>query len=94
MLKVTFVVAFATFFVGDLSTTYLALMAGHHEANILLKTIGFNGTVFLKILFFIGLFKMTKWLEKKQYQEYGIFVNGAVFANGLLTVMLNIRFFG
>ncbi len=93
-LKITYVMAFATFFIGDLVTTYLVLKGGgYHEGNILLNALGFNGTILLKILFFIGLFKMIKWLKNKQLHEYAIFTNGAIFAIGLLTVLFNMRFY-
>lgn len=88
-LKVFFVLAFVTFFVGDLATTFVALEAGHRESNPLLATVGYLGTVIAKILFFVFAYWIIGNIESKGYASSSGFVLGCIFAIGLLTVIIN-----
>ncbi len=84
--------AIATFYFGDLITTYLALSSGY-EANILLAQSGFMGTVLLKSVFitvFILYFIYLK--NRKKEMECGMLI-GAVIAIGLFTIFYNLGFF-
>ncbi len=88
-LRVFFILAFITFFVGDLATTFVALEAGHRESNPILATVGYLGTVIAKILFFVFAYWIIGNIESKGYASSGGFVLGCVFAIGLLTVIIN-----
>lgn len=88
-LKVFFVLAFITFFVGDLTTTFIGLENGGRESNPLLATIGYLGTVILKILFFVLLYFIIKDIENKGYSTTSSFVLGCVFSVGLTAIIIN-----
>ena len=88
-LKITFIAAVATFYFGDLLTTYIALSQGLRESNPLFNYIGFTGTVIVKTLFFIWVYWMLGNLEKKGHSEAGNFVTGCIFMLGLMTIIFN-----
>ena len=88
-LKITFVSAVATFYFGDLLTTYIGLSQGLRETNPLFNYIGLTGTVIVKTLFFIWAYWMLENLEKKGHSEAGNFVTGCMFMLGLMTIIIN-----
>ena len=88
-LKITFISAVATFYFGDLLTTYIGLSHGLIETNPLFNYIGFTGTIIMKTLFVICVYWALEYLEKKRHNEAGNFVTGCMFMLGLMTVIIN-----
>ena len=88
-LKISFVSAVATFYFGDLLTTYIGLSHGLGETNPLFNYIGFAGTIIVKTLFVICVYWALEYLEKKGHNEAGNFVTGCMFMLGLMTIIIN-----
>ena len=90
-LKITFLSAVATFYFGDLLTTYIRLSHSLGETNPLFNYIGFTGTIIVKTLFILWVYWMLENLEKKGHSEAGTFVTGCLFMLGLMTIIINSR---
>jgi uncharacterized membrane-anchored protein len=92
--KVYFTIVVLLFYVGDILTTYLGLQKGGYEANPIMASVGFYGTIIIKTAFIAMILVFISYLEKHQkyVQELGVIL-GSVIAFGLLTVLNNIGFY-
>ena len=88
-LKISFMSAVATFYFGDLLTTYIGLSHRLSETNPLFNYIGFTGTIIVKTLFVICVYWALEHLEKKGHNESGNFITGCMFMLGLMTIIIN-----
>lgn len=89
--KYTYIIAFALFFVGDLSTTYYALSNGGTEGNILLSNVSFRSLIFIKLMYMMMVFYVVTKLEEYKFEK-GIAL-GSVIAIGFLTALNNVGFY-
>jgi hypothetical protein len=66
--KALFIFGFIFFFIGDLATTYIALNNGIPERGFI-RVIGSHGLtdmVIVKVIFFIALYFLIMFLEKRE----------------------------
>lgn len=62
---------FLFYYIGDIATTYLGLKAGGYEANPLLSSVGFGGTVLLKTAFIAYLwYVLNKIVESANHPHW------------------------
>jgi hypothetical protein len=92
--KIYFAIVVLLFYVGDILTTYLGLQKGGYEANPVMSSMGFYGTIIIKTAFIVMLLVFISYLEKHQkyYQELGVMM-GSIIAFGVFTVLINIGFY-
>ncbi len=92
--KIYFAIVVLLFYVGDILTTYLGLQNGGYEANPIMASVGFHGTIIIKSAFIALILVFISYLEKHQkyVQELGVML-GSVIAFGLITVLNNIGFY-
>lgn len=90
--KLAFVIAFLLFGAGDLVSTYMAVMVGGVEGNLILSGMSFESIIVCKMLFMCGLYVVVHRLEDWNFVR-GVTL-GSVIAVGLVMVMWNVGFYG
>jgi uncharacterized BrkB/YihY/UPF0761 family membrane protein len=88
--KSLFIFGFIFYFIGDLATTYLALGNGLTESGLvrIITRYDFSIMVLIKVIFFIALYFLIEYLEKRDNYLCGA-VLGLVAGMGLKIPFLN-----
>jgi hypothetical protein len=89
--KALFIFGFVFYFIGDLTTTYIALSNGLPESGFI-RVIGNPGLadmVIVKVIFFISLYFLIMFLEKRGNNYLCGAILGLVMGMGMTVTWMN-----
>ena len=88
--KALFIFGFVFYFIGDLATTYIALINGMPESGLvrIITRYDFSIMVFLKMIFYTALYFLIEYLEKRDNYFCGA-VLGLVAGMGMTVTWMN-----
>jgi uncharacterized BrkB/YihY/UPF0761 family membrane protein len=88
--KALFIFGFVFYFIGDLATTFIALSNGLLESGLIriITRYDFSIMVFIKVIFFIALYFLIEYLEKRDNYLCGA-VLGLIAGMGMSVTWMN-----
>jgi hypothetical protein len=88
--KTLFIFGFVFYFIGDLATTYIALINGMPESGLvrMITRYDFSIMLFIKVIFFTGLYFLIEYLEKRDNYLCGAIL-GLVAGMGMTVTWMN-----
>jgi hypothetical protein len=89
--KALFIFGFVFYFIGDLATTYIALSSGLPESGLIriITRDDFSIMVLVKVIFFIALYFLIMFLEKRGNNYLCGAILGLVAGMGMTVTWMN-----